>query len=204
MVENNRYSVIMASQSPRRKELMNRFPLEVSYYPHRLVSEQTDEGEGKTEQEIVVEIALKKLRSMYSGFKKPETVIIAADTMVFYNGNVLGKPASVQEAEQMLKMLSGQWHEVYTGCALSINERSGREHEIKFWEKTRVKFRKVPLEFISLYCASQKPLDKAGAYGIQDEGAFLVEKIAGDYYNVMGLPIGRLWELFLDFEVIHL
>jgi septum formation protein len=141
---------------------------------------------------------------MYDLFKKPQTVIIAADTMVFYKGKVLGKPKSIEDAEEMLHMLSGQWHEVYTGCALSITEETGKDHEIKFWEKTRVKFRKVPTAFIKRYCATEKPLDKAGSYGIQDEGAFLVEKIAGDYYNVMGLPIGRLWELLLDFEVIHL
>jgi len=204
MDETNRYIVIMASGSPRRKELMKRFPLNVIYESHRLDHEKADEVESKYEQEIVVDIALKKLRSMYNLFKKPNTVIIAADTMVFYKGRILGKPKSIEEAERMLRMLSGQWHEVYTGCALSITEKTGKEHEIKFWEKTRVKFRKVPLSFISHYCATEKPLDKAGAYGIQDEGAFLVEKIAGDYYNVMGLPIGRLWELFLDFEVISL
>ncbi len=204
MDENNRYTVIMASGSPRRKELMNRFGLDVVYKSHRLEKEKADEPESKYEQEIVVDIALKKLRSMYDGFKRPGTVIIAADTMVFFKGRILGKPKSVEDAQIMLKMLSGQWHEVYTGCCLSINEKSGKAHEIKFWEKTRVKFRKVPSEFIRHYCATQKPMDKAGSYGIQDEGAFLVEKIAGDYYNVMGLPIGRLWELFLDFEVISL
>ncbi len=204
MDETNRYTVIMASGSPRRKELMKRFPLNVIYESHRLDQEIADEVESKYEQEIVVDIALKKLRSMYDLFKKPETVIIAADTMVFYKGRILGKPKSIEEAEQMLQMLSGQWHEVYTGCALSVTEKTGKDHEIKFWEKTRVKFRKVPRSFIRHYCATEKPLDKAGSYGIQDEGAFLVEKIAGDYYNVMGLPIGRLWELLLDFEVIHL
>ena len=204
MDETNRYTVIMASGSPRRKELMKRFPLKVIYESHRLDEEKADEPECKHEQEIVVDIALKKLRSMYDTFKKPGTVIIAADTMVFYKGRILGKPKSVEEAQGMLKMLAGQWHEVYTGCGLSINEKTGEEHEIKFWEKTRVKFRKVPTEFIRHYCEQQKPMDKAGSYGIQDEGAFLVEKIAGDYYNVMGLPIGRLWELFLDFEVIRL
>ncbi|MFP4461160.1 MAG: nucleoside triphosphate pyrophosphatase [Thermotogota bacterium] len=204
MDEKNRYTVIMASESPRRKELMKRFPLEVIYEPHRLDKEEANEPESKYEQEIVVDIALKKLRSMYSAFKNPGNVIVAADTMVFYKGRILGKPKTLEEAQAMLEMLSGQWHDVYTGCVLSISERTGKEHEIKFWEKTRVKFRKVPTAFIKHYCKSQKPMDKAGSYGIQDEGAFLVEKIAGDYYNVMGLPIGRLWELFLDFEVIHL
>src|SRR6056297_453609 len=204
MDEKNQYTVIMASGSPRRKELMKRFPLEVIFESHRLDDEKADEPESKYEQEIVVDIALKKLRSMYDMFKKPGTVIIAADTMVFFKGRVLGKPKSIQEAQDMLNMLAGQWHEVYTGCGLSITEKTGEVHEIKFWEKTRVKFRKVPKEFIRHYCETQKPMDKAGSYGIQDEGAFLVEKIAGDYYNVMGLPIGRLWELFLDFEVIRL
>jgi len=194
----------MASGSPRRKELMKRFPLKVTYESHRLHEEKADEVANQYEQEIVVDIALKKLRSMYPEFKNPGTVIIAADTMVFYKGEILGKPKSMEEARYMLQMLSGNWHEVYTGCALAIWEETGKEQEIKFWEKTRVKFRKVPETFIHRYCETEKPLDKAGSYGIQDEGAFLVEKIAGDYYNVMGLPIGRLWELLLDFEVIHL
>jgi septum formation protein len=102
----------------------------------------------------------------------------------------------------MLKAMSGEWHEVYTGCAIFIRTPEGKEHEIKFWEKTRVKFRKVPKPFIRHYCEGGSPLDKAGSYGIQDEGAFMIEKIAGDFYNVMGLPVGRIWELCLDFEVI--
>src|SRR6056297_94123 len=125
MDEKNQYTVIMASGSPRRKELMKRFPLEVIFERHRLEEEKADEPESKYEQEIVVDIALKKLRSMYEAFKKPGTVIMAADTMVFFKGRVLGKPKSMDEAQVMLKMLSGQWHEVYTGCALSINERAG-------------------------------------------------------------------------------
>lgn len=183
---------------------MDRFGLQVDYMSHHLLEENNGDYQGQHEQEIVVDIALNKLRSMYETCKRPGNLIISADTMVFFNAMMLGKPKSIEEAMQMLRMLSGQWHEVYTGCALSINELNGKEHEIKFWERTRVKFRKVPLEFIRRYCETSKPMDKAGSYGIQDEGAFMIEKIAGDYYNVMGLPMGRLWELFLDFEVIQL
>ncbi|MFW6263452.1 MAG: Maf family protein, partial [Thermotogota bacterium] len=95
MDEKNRYTVIMASESPRRKELMKRFPLEVIYEPHRLDKEEANEPESKYEQEIVVDIALKKLRSMYSAFKNPGNVIVAADTMVFYKGRILGKPKTL-------------------------------------------------------------------------------------------------------------
>src|SRR6056297_3885426 len=105
MDEKNQYTVIMASGSPRRKELMKRLPLEVIFESHRLDDEKADEADSKYEQEIVVDIALKKLRSMYDMFKKPKTVIIAADTMVFYKGKILGKPRSIEEAQQMLHML---------------------------------------------------------------------------------------------------
>jgi len=202
MVEKDTYNLILASNSPRRRELMNRFGMPFSCVSHKLEDESIADMEKKHEQEIVVEIALNKLRSLYDDYRENGVVIVSADTMVFFNGRALGKPADEEEAYRMLTAMSGEWHEVYTGCGIFIRAHDGKEHEIKFWEKTRVRFRKVPKRFIRRYIAGGSPLDKAGAYGIQDEGAFMIEKIAGDYYNVMGLPIGRIWELFLDFEVL--
>jgi septum formation protein len=181
---------------------MERFGMPFRSVSHKLEDESVEDMEKKHEQEIVVEIALNKLRSLYDDYQENGVVILSADTMVFFNGHALGKPKDEEEAFQMLKAMSGEWHEVYTGCAIFIRTPEGKEHEIKFWEKTRVKFRKVPKPFIRHYCEGGSPLDKAGSYGIQDEGAFMIEKIAGDFYNVMGLPVGRIWELFLDFEVI--
>jgi septum formation protein len=202
MVEKDTYNLILASNSPRRRELMERFGMPFRSVSHKLEDESVEDMEKKHEQEIVVEIALNKLRSLYDDYQENGVVILSADTMVFFNGHALGKPKDEEEAFQMLKAMSGEWHEVYTGCAIFIRTPEGKEHEIKFWEKTRVKFRKVPKPFIRHYCEGGSPLDKAGSYGIQDEGAFMIEKIAGDFYNVMGLPVGRIWELFLDFEVI--
>jgi len=180
---------------------MKRFKLPFECIDHQLTRETSDK---EYEEEIVVDIALKKLRSIEDAYKNSYGVsVVSADTMVFHSGTLLGKPDDKQAAKRMLKTLSGDWHEVYTGIAVFIRDFSGRENEIRFQEKTRVKFRKMPDFFIDQYVESEKPLDKAGSYGIQDEGAFLIEKIVGDYYNVMGLPIGRLWEVFADFGVVE-
>ena len=162
MVEKDTYNLILASNSPRRRELMERFGMPFRSVSHKLEDESVEDMEKKHEQEIVVEIALNKLRSLYDDYQENGVVILSADTMVFFNGHALGKPKDEEEAFQMLKAMSGEWHEVYTGCAIFIRTPEGKEHEIKFWEKTRVKFRKVPKPFIRHYCEGGSPLDKAG------------------------------------------
>ncbi len=194
------YSLILGSTSPRRREIMN-----ILNYPYETVSPELDEekSECEFEQEIVVDIAKKKLNSLRTVTDRYEKVaVITADTAVFSGSRQLGKPTCEKEAFDMLNMLKGKWHDVYTGVAMLIKSPGQEEREILFWEKTRVKFRKMPDSFLLEYVNSGEPMDKAGSYGIQGRGSLLVEQIVGDFYNVMGLPVGRIWELLKDFEVL--
>ena len=122
-----------------------------------------------------------------AGHAKPGELVIAADTIVALDGAVLGKPADGPEAFRMLSALSGRRHQVYTGVTLLRDAERCTEHEV-----TTVTFRELTRDDITRYIATGEPMDKAGAYGIQGCGALLVERIEGDYFNVMGLPVGRL------------
>lgn len=195
-----KFNLILASNSPRRKELVSLFGMPVEF----LDPKAEEKSDSDIPEQIVVDIASDKLFSAELKIERTDNyVIIAADTAVFFQGEMLGKPQSPTDAFEMLKSLSGNWHEVYSGVALKIKKEKHHEEKIYFAEKTRVKFRKIPESTIHAYVNSKKPMDKAGSYGIQDEGAFFVEQIIGDFYNVMGLPIGRIWETLLSLEVIN-
>jgi septum formation protein len=116
-------------------------------------------------------------------------IILAADTVVSYRHHILGKPVDRNDAGRMLRLLSGRWHQVYTGVCL-LDPRTGRS--VSGCEMSRVQFRPLSAERIARYIASGEPMDKAGAYGIQGLGALLVRRIAGCFYNVMGLPLARV------------
>jgi len=119
--------------------------------------------------------------------KKRDGVIIGADTIVVFKGKILGKPATKNEAKRILEMLSGKTHKVYTGLVI-LNSYSNKLY--KTYEVTKVKFRKLLSKEIDFYVNSNAPMDKAGAYGIQDDfGSTFIEKIEGDYFNVVGLPL---------------
>jgi len=200
MDEKSGFTLILGSTSPRRKQILNLLNMPFETVSPCLEEEKSD---SEFEQEIVVDIAREKLHSLEEYVKgKKNVALITADTAVFYQSEQLGKPVDEREAFEMIKRLTGKWHDVYTGVAIKVIPEDKDANEILFWEKTRVKFRKVPDEFIKEYVASGEPLDKAGAYGIQGRGSILVEQIVGDFYNVMGMPIGRIWELLKDFEVI--
>lgn len=142
---------------------------------------------------LVIALALRKAAQVAR--RRPSAIIIGADTTVAIDGVILGKPRDPDEAAAMLRRLSGRTHVVHTGVAL-IEHRSGRVA----WgvEKTRVTFAKLLQVEIDAYVATRSPFDKAGGYGIQDDlGALLVERIEGDYYNVVGLPLRRLYELLV-------
>lgn len=199
MDSEKKFDLILASNSPRRKELVSLLGLSTVYIDPKI----EEKSESQIPEQMVVDIASDKLFSVESKINKENNyVIIAADTGVFFRGEMLGKPRSKEEAELMLRNLSGNWHEVYSGVALKIKKEQKPDEKIFFSEKTRVKFRKIPEGSIKEYVNSLKPMDKAGSYGIQDEGALFVEQIIGDFYNVMGLPIGKIWETLLCFEVI--
>ncbi|QTA38840.1 septum formation protein Maf [Thermosipho ferrireducens] len=172
--------IVLASGSPRRRKLIKLLGL-----PYRIEIPKIDEKITGTPESIVISLARKKAMAVNYG---EEEIIVAADTVVSIENKVLGKPDNFEEAYDILKLLSGNWHQVYTGVFVITNFES-----FGFFEKTYVKFRDIPDEFIRYYIASGNPFDKAGGYGIQEVGGLFVEKIVGDYYNVVGLPISRLW-----------
>lgn len=185
--------IILASQSPRRKELLNQMGLK----KFKIVSPDVDEHvEGNPSPvQIVEELSQRKARAVAER-ADAEDLIIAADTVVALDGAVLGKPQDERGAFSMLSALSGNRHLVYTGVTVIRGDRIVTSHE-----KTVVAFRELEPDEISGYIATGEPMDKAGAYGIQGLGALLVSGIEGDYFNVMGLPVYRLGRILADFGV---
>lgn len=175
---------ILASASPRRKEL-----LELAGIAFRAVPSDVDEllDESLTPSEQVMDLAQQKARDL--GEKFPDKLIIGADTIVVIAEKILGKPQNEADAVLMLKTLSGRKHQVMTAvCILGISKSIERV----FVNCTDVSFYGMDEDWIWDYVKSGQPMDKAGSYGIQDKGFELVEKIEGDYYSVMGLPISQL------------
>ena len=176
--------LILASASPRRRELLGLFGL-----PFVIRAADIDETMNPAlppEKEVARVSRLKALAVP----REAEDVVIAADTIVVCGGRVLGKPHSHEEAAQMLRLLSGRDHQVMTGC--TVRAPGGTE---TFTEITDLHFRQLTEAEIARYVASGEPMDKAGAYGIQGGAALFCQGIRGDYYNVMGLPVCRLGQV---------
>ena len=185
--------IILASQSPRRIQLLRQIGWNPAVMPCD-VPEVFDPG--RTPVENVKDLALKKAGCVAREVK--EGVIIGADTIVVLDGEMLGKPADAEDAVRMLQRLSGKTHTVYTGIAL-LDAASGRT--MVDVEATQVTFRDIPEDEIREYVAGGSPMDKAGAYGIQDDyGAVFVTRIQGCYYNVMGLPLATLHSRMKEFQ----
>lgn len=181
--------LILASQSPRRKMLLEQVGIPFSVFPSD-AKENIDERVCPEEYvRIISEKKAMDIAGKLSGkdFKNP--VILAADTIVVIDGKILGKPENFDEAYSMLGMLSGNWHEVMTGVFVFDTETGMKQSHV---EKTRVKIRSLDHENILRYINSGEPFDKAGAYGVQALGALLVERIEGDYFNVVGLPLYKV------------
>ena len=185
--------IILASNSPRRKELLGQIGLTDFKVSAPNVDESVEDG--LSPAEIVEELSLRKARAAAKR-AGPDDVIIAADTVVAVDGQVLGKPRSEAGAFEMLRKLSGREHQVYTGVTVMQGGRAVTEHE-----ETVVTFRALSDEEIWGYIATEEPMDKAGAYGIQGIGALLVSGIRGDYSNVVGLPVFRLGRMLAGFGV---
>lgn len=175
--------IILASQSPRRRELLGQMGFSFTVRPAR--GEELPHPE-LTPAQLVEELARQKALEV-SAEAEADDVVVAADTVVAIDGKVLGKPHDKVHAAQMLSALSGREHTVYTGVAVKRGETLLVEHEA-----TQVRFRPLTQREIDLYIQTGEPMDKAGSYGIQGYGALLVEGIRGDYFNVVGLPICRL------------
>lgn len=175
--------IVLASASPRRYELLNTVGLTDFLVCPALGEEIIDLS--LAPHEIVMSLASQKAREVATFHR--DGLVIAADTVVAIGDKVLGKPKNADDAREMLTMLSGNSHEVYTGICVI---KDGRE--ICQFEQTSVYFRKLSTREILAYIETGEPMDKAGSYGIQGRGAIFVEKIIGDYFNVMGLPLCRL------------
>ena len=186
-------AVILASQSPRRRELLGRMGID-DFLVRPAQGEEVFEP-GLSPAELVEHLSHQKAAEVAAG-ASPEDLVIAADTVVSIDGRVLGKPHSQEEAFSMLSTLSGREHTVYTGVTVCQGGVSITEHEA-----TDVRFRPLTPEEIRSYIATGEPMDKAGAYGIQEYGSLLVEGIQGDYFNVVGLPICRLGRILARFGV---
>lgn len=183
---------ILASASPRRRELLTQ-----GGFSYEVIPSDVEEKITQTlPYKVVMELAHQKSWNIYEQYIQNHTedfVIIGADTVVVYNEEILGKPANEPEALDMLSMLADRTHQVYTGVSLIIHQ-DGKTHTHDFYEKTDVTFYPVSRMELLSYIATGDPLDKAGAYGIQGPFAIHVKEITGDYNNVVGLPIGRLYQ----------
>lgn len=181
--------IILASQSPRRRELLTQIGLKFEVIPSTVEEVITSANP----VEVVQELAQQKARDVAEvagrEMAKDSLLVIGADTIVVYEGKILGKPEDKEDAVRMLTMLQGKEHSVYTGVALLSGEQ-----EIVFAEETRVKMCPMTPEEILWYVNTGEPMDKAGAYGIQGLCARFIRQIQGDYNNVVGLPVGRIYQ----------
>ena len=185
--------IILASQSPRRRELLERMGI-LDFQVIPAAGEETA-APGLSPAALVEELSRHKAAEV-SVRCAPEDIIIAADTVVAAGGRILGKPRTEGEAAEMLSLLSGREHHVFTGVTVCRGGVFRTEHE-----DTAVRFCALTGEEIAAYVATGEPMDKAGAYGIQGRGCVLVEGITGDYCNVMGLPVYRLARMLREFGV---
>ncbi len=185
----DRMRIILASQSPRRKKLLQQLGFKFDVIPSS-VNEDTDE---KDPVLLVESLALQKARDVSTS--NSNSLIIGSDTIVVNKNKILGKPENAIEASEMLNELSGEQHFVYTGVAvLETNSQSKIIRSVNFSVATKVFFSNLDQKDIDAYIKTGSPMDKAGSYGIQDDwGATFVEKIEGDFYNVVGLPLNRLY-----------
>jgi len=177
--------LLLASTSPRRSEILRMvgWPFEVDAYE---VDESLKPGEAP--DKYVERLALRKAQA--AAAHHPARLILAADTTVVVDENILAKPGDVAEAGRMLQSLQGRWHQVLTGVALVQGEMAKVAHEV-----TEVRFASMSEAEINWYASTGEPMDKAGAYAIQGQGARFIEEIKGDYLNVMGLPVRLVYEM---------
>lgn len=200
--------IILASASPRRRELLKQIGLEYEV----LVSDAEEVVKSIVPAEVVEELARQKAENVYDKYflsvkntmddevasdvlQSPSLLIISADTIVACDGQILGKPKDAEAAKTMLGMLQGRAHEVYTGVSFLYREKNDAKVRVhSFHEATKVHFYPMTEKEITDYVATGDPLDKAGAYGIQGLCARYISGIEGDYNNVVGLPVGRLYQ----------
>lgn len=194
MIQNNeiilpnlkQYKIVLCSNSPRRKELLKGLGLN---FQTRIIDGIDESYDKSLPGEDIAKMISETKAESYKATMSSDELIITADTIVYVDGEVLGKPQNKIDAARMLKMISGKCHDVITGvCLLTSNKR------ISFSVKTKVSFAQITDDEISFYIENYKPYDKAGAYGIQEWIGYIgVDSIQGSYFNVMGLPVQRLY-----------
>ena len=188
-MQKNKLKLILASASPRRKEL-----LAWSFLPFEVIISHVEENtDSKDPTDIVVELASLKAISVAEKLD-PNNLVIGADTIVVSDGEILGKPSSRDDARNMLNSLSGKSHEVYTGVCFVLGER---KHQ--FFSKTIVNFDPIDSDLLEFYLQTGESLDKAGSYGIQGAALGFISELSGSYSNVVGLPINQLIRELCDF-----
>lgn len=185
--------LILASGSPRRRELLDKFGINYEILPAQ--GEESAPPE-LTPGERVKALAAQKAEETAHRVNDPTAVILAADTLVELDGEVLGKPGASERARTMLRALSGREHRVWSGVCIREGERILAESEC-----TAVRFRALSDAEIEAYIATGEPLDKAGAYGYQGLASLFVERIEGDFFNVMGLPVCRVGQMLREFGI---
>lgn len=186
---NTKRRILLASQSPRRRELLSQ-----AGFVYEVEPSQVEEYTTRTlPWEIVMELSRQKAVDISRRHKEPELLVVGADTIVAYGDRILGKPHSVEAAVEMLTLLQGSRHQVYTGVTLVWTEQ-GEERIHTFYEKTEVEFYPMSQEEIYRYVDTGDCMDKAGAYGIQTQFGIYIKGIHGDYNNVVGLPIAALYQ----------
>lgn len=183
-------NIVLASGSPRRKELLMKF---IKDFKIQVSDIEEDMNTYNDVNSLVMKLAFEKGADVLNRCEDDE-IIISADTIVVYNNEVLGKPKCEEDAKSMLNKLSNNYHEVITGICIMKKEGNIK---ILDYETTRVKMKKLDKNEIEDYIKTGEPMDKAGAYGIQGLGSIFVERIEGDYYNVMGLPLNKLYSYLL-------
>ena len=191
--------LILASASPRRAEILRNAGFDFDVFPFEI-----DESRSFREAapvyvwrvaELKARTAMSRLRT---NRQKDYSAIVAADTVVAIDGDILGKPRSAEEARRMLRRLSGKWHEVFTGLAVLVRHS---ERMIVVVEKTRVEFGLLSESEIEEYLRTDEPFDKAGAYAIQGQGGKFILRVEGCYFNVMGLPLARLYAILRELKL---
>lgn len=193
--------IILASASPRRKALLEQIGMEFEICPAKgkeVITESRPDA-------VVLELSRQKAEEVAAGvltyneqhpdLATPQDIlVIGADTVVAYGDEILGKPKDEADAKRMLTLLQGNTHSVYTGITLVFIDKSGRTGEYCFFEKTDVTMYPMDEDEINRYIATGEPMDKAGSYGIQGRCAIYIKQIEGDYNNVVGLPVARLYQ----------
>lgn len=183
-------TVVLASASPRRSELLEKLGLSFAV---RAADIDEESVLADSPEALVLALSAAKAQKVADD-ETPDTLVIAADTVVVLDSTVLGKPTNAASAFTMLSALSGRWHEVYTGVSVQSGDR-----RVAFCERSEVCFRPLSDVEIHNYIKTGEPMDKAGAYGIQGYGALLVSALRGDYFSVMGLPLCRLGQCLAEF-----